>query len=129
MACAVVALSACESGQRPDSSAADGSAVHAGDSEVVVLDDDLRRLLEFSPATRIRVGGRPLQVEVIGRNLAANAFLIDYRFVFFDDQGHAVAASDEWTIVRLDPGAATTLRGVAADGSASAHHLEVRWAR
>lgn len=95
----------------------------------MVLDDDLRQLVEFTPATRIRVGGRPLQVETICRNLAANAFLIDYRFVFIDEQGQVVGASDEWTIIRLDPGEATTLRGVAGDGSASSHHLEVRWAR
>ena len=103
MTASILALSACETSTAPRPGLADPYPAPMNSPEITVVDPDLHQWLAFHPATRIRTGGRPLQVEVPTRNLADNAYLIEYRYLFYDENGLQEEPVMGWKGERIDP--------------------------
>jgi len=97
--------------------------------DITVVDEDLRQWLGFQPAVRVRTTNQPLHVEVPVRNLADDQYIIQYRFLFYDERDVEQDPIMGWRRAVLEPKQTVRLEGSALDASAKSYKLQVRWAR
>ena len=62
------------------------------------------------------------------RNLTNNRYTLDYRFVFYDENGMEVGPQMGYKEIILDPKEQRRPATNAADGRAVAYRLHVKWA-
>ena len=99
------------------------------DPDIAVIDEDLHQWLGFHPAVVVRRQGQPLSVEVPVRNVADDQYIVQYRFMFFDETGSMLEPEMQWDRAVLEPKVMEYLRGNALDARAESWKLQVRWAR
>jgi uncharacterized protein YcfL len=97
--------------------------------EISMLSPELQKWLAFQPAVIADDGKRPMQVQVPVRNLTTRLYLIDYRLVFYDEQGMELEPLMGWRRQELRPKQLVTLKGAAMTTAARRYRLEVKWAR
>jgi uncharacterized protein YcfL len=98
-------------------------------SDITVLSPDLHEWIRFGSAVRTKIEGQPMQVEVPMRNLTANQYLVDYRFLYYDESGRELEPVMGWRMQPLQPKQVVTLKGKALDAAATRWRLEVKWAQ
>ncbi len=99
------------------------------DPQISVLSEDLRPWLGFHPAIVVRDDSRPLDVQVPVRSMADRMYLIDYRILFYDENGVELEPLMGWKMVSLQPKQTVRLKANALSTDADAYRLEVKWAR
>lgn len=101
------------------------------DPQISVLNAELRPWLGFQPAVVIdqHNPNRKMRVEVPVRNLAERQYLIEYRILFYNENGVELEPVMGWKMVPLDPKQNQRLKGQAMHNEAVDYRLEVRWAR
>ena len=97
--------------------------------DISVLDRGLQQWLAFQPAVRIRDSRTPLTVQVPVRNMADRAYLIEYRYLFYDASGLEQTPVMGWKFAKLEPKQVVNLSANAMDTSAVTYRLEVKWSR
>ena len=99
--------------------------------EITILDAPLQSVLGFQPAIiqRDREKGLPMQVQVPVRNLADPLYLIDYRFIFYDENGVELEPVMSWRRQELRSRQTVTLKAGAMTVDAVRYRLEIKWAR
>lgn len=97
--------------------------------DISVLDRGLQQWLAFQPAVRIRDSRTPLTVQVPVRNMADRAYLIEYRYLFYDANGLEQTPVMGWKFAKLEPKQVVNLSANAMDTSAVTYRLEVKWSR
>ncbi len=126
-----VVLIGCES--TPDMSPSPGMGdpypAPFNDPQITLLAPELRNWVRFDPALIVDDGRAPMQVEVPARNTTDRLYLIDYRFVFFDDRGFELEPVMGWKFQELRPKQMVRLKGAALTTAADRYRLEVKWSR
>lgn len=113
----------------PAAGAGDPYPAPLNDPQITVLSPDLREVLYFQPAFIDRGGNDVLLVQVPVRNQAERQYLVDYRFLFYDDAGLELEPTMGWTMAAIEPGQVLRLKANSLSGDATRHRLEVKWAR
>jgi len=113
----------------PPTGHADPVSSPENDPQISVLAADLRGWLAFQPAAIDRDGQRPMAVQVPVRNIAERQYLIDYRFLFYDESGMELQPVMGWTMASLQPKQILRLSGNALSRDAVNYRLEIKWAR
>lgn len=126
-ACAV----GCRSVPDPAPSAGMGDPYPAplNDPQITILSPELRRWLGFHPAIVTRDDERPMEVEVPMRNLTYDKYLLEYRFLFYDDNYRQIEPVEGWQFQPLEPKQLVRLKGSALSTDAESYRLEVKWSR
>lgn len=122
----------CESGPpdvAPSPGLGDPYPAPFNDPQISVLSPELRPWIAFHPAIITRDPRRPMQVEVPVRNVTDRQYVLDYRFVFYDEDGREQEPVMGWALQALDPKQVARLKAGALDAEARDYRLEVRWAR
>ena len=96
--------------------------------QISVLAPDLQPWLSFHPAAVVNDGERPMQVDVPVRNLSDQLYLIDYRILFYDDNGLQLEPGMGWRMEALRAKQTGRLRARALSSDADSYRLEVKWA-
>lgn len=99
------------------------------DPQISVLSPELQPWIRFQPAYVTQDGKRPMSVEVPARNLTDRQYLIEYRFLFYNDEGVELSPVMSWAFQPLDPKQVVRLKGKALSTEAETYRLEVRWNR
>lgn len=97
--------------------------------DITVIDEDLHQWLGFHPAVVVRSRQQPLSVEVPVRNVADDQYIVQYRFIFFDETGSVIEPAMQWDRAILEPKVMQYFRANALDQRAESWKLQVRWAR
>lgn len=130
----IVAVSAglgCESSpDGPAGGRGDTYPAPLNDPQISVLSPDLLDWIAFQPAVVIDDGASPLTVQVPMRNLTSNRYLLEYRFLFYDENGLELPPTMSWRgPVNLLPRQVMRLRANAQTMDARTYRLEVRWSQ
>ena len=99
------------------------------DPQISLLSPELRPWIAFHPAIVTDDGEVPMQVEVPLRNMTDRQYLLDYRFLFYDENDRALEPEMGWTMVALRPRQTVRLKAGAMTTDADRYRLEVKWAR
>jgi uncharacterized protein YcfL len=99
------------------------------DPQITVLSPELREVLYFQPAFLDRGGNDVLVVQVPVRNNAPRQYLIDYRFLFYDEAGLELAPTMGWKMAALEPEQVLRLKANSLSSEAVRYRLELKWAR
>ncbi len=97
--------------------------------EISILDGQLQGVLAFQPAMIERDDGRPMQVQVPVRNVTDVLYLIDYRFIFYDEDWMELEPVMGWRFQELRPKQLVMLKAGAMTARAEHYRLEVKWAK
>jgi len=127
-----LSLTACQepaSDPSPNPGLADPVLSPYNDPDITVIDEDLHQWLGFHPAVVVRTDRQPLNVEVPVRNVADDQYIVQYRFMFFDEAGSMIEPVMQWDRAVLEPKVMQYLRANALDDRAETWKLQVRWAR
>jgi uncharacterized protein YcfL len=131
--CAIVCFAAagCRTVPDPAPSAGLGDPYPAplNDPQITVLSPELRRWLAFQPAIVTKDGERPMEVEVPLRNLTYDKYLIEYRFLFYDENNREINPVMGWQFQPLEPKQLVRLKSSAMSNDADNYRLEVKWSR
>jgi len=122
-------LVACQADPSPAPGQGDPFPSPMNDPEITVIPIELRSWLGFQSAVIVRDGERPMQVQVPVRNLAERKYLLEYRFLFYDDNGLELSPQMGWQMFALDAKQVQRLSGAALDLRARTYRLEVRWSQ
>lgn len=126
------ALGGCQSTPRdtaPSPGMGDWYPAPMNDPQISVLSPELRPWLGFQPAVIIKDDKHPMHVEVPVRNSTYNKYLIEYRFLFYDDNGAELVPIMGWQMVPLEPKQIARLKAGALTTNADHYRLEVKWSR
>lgn len=121
-------LASCHS-YAPSSGLGDPYPAPVNDPQISVLSPELRPWIAFHPAVIDKDPEKPMLVEVPVRNMTDRQYLVDYRFLFFDDRGLEITPTMGWQMMSMEPRQVVRLRGSALSRDAVSHKLELRWAR
>ncbi len=128
-ALAAAAFSGCGSTDiAPSAGLGDPYPPPLSDPRISVLAPDLQQWLSFHPAAVVNDGERPMQVDVPVRNLSDQLYLIDYRILFYDDNGLQLEPGMNWRMEALRGKQTVRLRARALSSDADSYRLEVKWA-
>ncbi len=128
-AVAAAAFSGCRSTDiAPSAGLGDPYPPPLSDPQISVLAPDLQPWLSFHPAAVVNDGERPMQVDVPVRNLSDQLYLIDYRILFYDDNGLQLEPGMDWRMEALRAKQTVRLRARALSSDADSYRLEVKWA-
>lgn len=111
----------------PNAGLLDPVPAPANNPQVSLGSPELQQLLGFEPGISERRNGL-LHVAVPMRNLTNNRYTLDYRFVFYDENGMEVGPQMGYKEIILDPKEQRRPATNAADGRAVAYRLHVKWA-
>ena len=114
---------------RPGAGKGDAYPAPMNDPQISVLDPQLREWLVFQTATITRDDKKPLSIQVPVRNLTERQYLVEYRYLFFDDNQRQIEPVMGWKFASLDPKQVVRLEGSALSTEATDYRLEVRWSR
>ena len=98
------------------------------DPQIQVLPSDLQGILVFSQAVVIDDEG-PLRVQVPTKNQYENLYLVDYRFLFFDENGLQLEPAMNWTMQAFQPRQTLNLSANAMGNNARSWKLELKWSK
>lgn len=133
IACVLVvmclAIPGCKTDISPSGGLGDPYPAPINDPQITILSPELRPWLGFHPAVVVDDGSRPMQVQIPVRNLTARDYLIDYRVLFYDENGMQLEPVMGWKMEALRPKQTVRLDGKALDRRAVNYRLEVKWAR
>lgn len=121
--------SACSTDPAPSPGRPDPFPPPINNPQISVLSPDLRKWLGFQPAVVVPAGPGPMQVQVPMRSLAEYTYILDYRFLFYDERGLLLEPTMSWTTINLEPKEVIDLRANSLDSTARTYRLEVRWAQ
>jgi uncharacterized protein YcfL len=99
------------------------------DPQISVLSPELQPWLRFQPARIDQQPGGPMQIEVPLRNIAARQYLIDYRFLFYDEKDMETGPSMGWRFIAINPKQIVRLKAGALGPEAMSYRLEIKWAQ
>jgi hypothetical protein len=99
------------------------------DPQISILSPELRPYLGFHPAIVTKDGERPMSVEIPVRNLTYNKYLLEYRILFYDENGRELSPVMGWEFVPMDPKQIVRMKRSAMGVEAADYRLEVRWSR
>ncbi len=119
----------CQADRSPGAGMADPYPAQINDPRITVLAPDLRGWIGFQEFRVAQDEDKPLSVNVPVRNMTERQYLIDYRFLFYDEDGMQISPVMGWQMVAMEPKQNVRLEGSALDRSAVDFRLEVRWAR
>ena len=119
----------CQADLSPAGAYGDPYPAPYNDPQISVLSEDLRTVLGFHPATIVHKARQPMQVQVPVRNLAERHYLIDYRGLFYDENGMQLEPVMKWAMASLEPKEVVYLKANSVDANAESYRLEVKWAR
>jgi len=122
-------LTGCQVDRSPGAGMADPYPAEVNDPRITVLAPDLRPWIGFQDIRVDSNDDKPLSINVPVRNLTERQYLIDYRFLFYDEDGMQISPAMSWHMVALEPKQNVRLQGRALDQNAVDFRLEVRWAR
>ncbi len=126
---ALVVFGGCQADTSPPMAQGDFYPAPMNDPQISVLGEDLRSIIVFQNASIVRDGERPMVVQTPVRNLAERHYLIEYRYMFYDDRGIEQSPAMPWTFAAMDPKQIVRLSGSAMSTDAKTYRLEVRWSR
>lgn len=126
---ALATLGACQKTLDPSPNAGllDPVPAPANNPQVSLGSPELAQLLGFEPGISERRNGL-LHVAVPMRNLTNNRYTLDYRFVFYDENGMELTPQMGYQEIILDPKEQRRPATNAPDGRAVAYRLHVKWA-
>lgn len=122
-------LGGCQTDTAPSAGVGDPYPAPLNDPQISVVSPELRKWLVFQPAIITNDGERPMTVEVPVRNTTYNKYLIEYRMMFYDADGHELNPVMGWEFMPLDPKQVARLKRSAMTTDAHNWRLEVRWSR
>lgn len=125
----IAGLGGCQADTSPPMGQGDFYPAPLNDPQISVLGEDLRASIVFQHATIVRDGERPMLVQTPVRNLAERQYLIEYRYMFYDERGIEQSPAMPWTFTAMDPKQIVRLSGSAMSTDAKSYRLEVRWSR
>jgi uncharacterized protein YcfL len=99
------------------------------DPQISVVSPELRPWLGFQPAVIVKDEHHPMAVEIPVRNSTYNKYLVEYRYLFYDNAGLEIEPQMGWTMADLEPKQIVRLKGKALDTRAENYRLEVRWSQ
>lgn len=131
IACAVAltTLTACKYDTSPSPGVGDPYPPPGNDPQISVLSPELRPWIGFQPAVVVRDDKAPMRVEVPARNSTYNKYLIEYRFLYYGDNGLEVTPTMGWQMIAMEPKQIVRLKGAALSTDAKAYRLEVKWSK
>ncbi|MFG0294147.1 MAG: YcfL family protein [Phycisphaerales bacterium JB050] len=126
---ALATLGACQKTLDPSPNAGllDPVPAPANNPQVSLGSKELEQILGFEPGISERRNGL-LHVAVPMRNLTNNRYTLDYRFVFYDENGMELMPQMGYQEIILDPKEQRRPATNAPDGRAVAYRLHVKWA-
>ena len=124
-----VLIGGCKTDTSPSPGLGDPYPAPLNDPQISILSPELRPWLAFHPAIIDDDVSKPMLVEVPVRNMTDRQYLVDFRFLFFDENGLEVRPTMGWEMAPLDAKQVVRLRGEAMSSEAVSHRLELRWAR
>ena len=122
-------LAACETSRAPGAGYGDPYYPPMNDPQITVIPEELRPWLGFHPATIVKDGELPMEVQVPVRNMSETMYLLDYRILFYDANGMELEPVMGWTQLALRPKQTQRLKANALDLAAESYRLEIKWAR
>ncbi len=128
LVCSALVLG-CRADLSPSPGLGDPYPAPLNDPQISVLSPELRPWLGFHPAIIVDDRARPYRVEVPVRNMTDRQYLVDYRFLFYDEDGMEVTPTMGWEMIPMEPRQVVRLRSSAMSTDAVSHRLELRWAR
>lgn len=123
------ALSACQTSKAPSPGMGDPYPAPYNNPDISVLSLELQPWLAFQPATVVRSTGKPMSVQIPVRNMADRGYLIDYRYLFYDENGMEIEPAMGWAMQSLEPKQLVYLKANALDDRARTYRLEIKWSR
>lgn len=127
-AVAAATLGACQQlGPEPLAGRYDPVPAPANNPQVSLGSPELAQLLGFEGGISERRNGL-LHVAVPMRNLTNNRYTLDYRFIFYDENGMEVTPHMGYQEIILDPKEQRRPSTIAPDGRAVAYRMHVKWA-
>ena len=126
----VLVLAGCQNQTLPPSPGlADPVPAPYSDTEIQVLDAELRPWLGFQTAAVTASDSKPMLVEIPVRNQSDRNWQVNYRFIFYDADGMQVRPVMAWRRAVLRERQVVTFGGGANDTTAVRYKLEVTWAQ
>ena len=126
---ALATMFGCQSHQgAPSAGLGDPWPAPVNDPQITVLSPELQQWLRFHPARIDLEPGRPMQVEVPVRNLAAKQYLVNYRLTFYDANDMELTPTMGWRLAAIDAKQTARLAAGAMSDEAVNYRLEVKWA-
>lgn len=128
---ALILAAGCEADRSPAPGMGDPYPAPMNDPQITVIPAELRTWLAFQPAivTDRADPERPMQVEVLLRNMAEEMYLIDYRFLFYDLNGRELEPTMGWRMQELYPKQVVRLKTGALHNDAVDYRLEIKWSK
>lgn len=123
----LLALPGCQSNPAPYAGKPDPIPAPYNNPHIVLSQGGLINSLGFDSPIVTRQNDL-LTVGVPTRSLGNERYLIDYRFVWYDEQGYEVAPAMGWKEAVLEPKGQKVLQANAMDRRATDWKMEVRWA-
>lgn len=113
---------------RPNPAQPDPFPPPINNPRVNVVSPQLERGIGVQEATVIPAGPGPMRVQVPVRSLTDGTYMLDYRFVFFDENGFVLTPQMGWTMVRMLPRQVINMNANSFDDRARDWRLEIKWA-
>ena len=127
--CSVVAAGCKSNDTLPSPGMADPYPAPLNDPNITIVSPELRPWLGFQPAIVIDDGERGMHVEQPMRNLTYEKYLLEYRILFYDENGRELTPVMGWEFISLDPKQLVRLKRSAMSTDAKDYRIEVRWSR
>ena len=124
-----IALAGCKTDTAPSPGMGDYYPAPMNDPQISIVAPELRPHLGFQPAIIENDGQRPMSVELPMRNLTYNAYQLEYRMIFLNENGREQTPIMGWQHLPLDPKQVARLKGSALSTYATSYRVEVRWSR
>lgn len=126
----MLGLSACQSTSKaPSPGGGDPYPAPYNNPAITVLAPELVPWLAFHPANITRSETGQLVVQIPLRNMADRPYMIDYRFLYYDEEGIELSPVAGWAPRSLETKQLVYLQGRSLDERAQSYRLEVKWAR
>lgn len=129
LAALAMILAACATDPSPSPGQPDPTPPPGNNPQITVLDPNLQRGLGFGNAVVIPAGEGPMKVQVECRNLTNYEYLVDYRFLFYNENGIQLEPVMGWRQVSLLPKQLQMFSANSLDNTARNYRLEVKWSR
>lgn len=128
LACAALAIPACtvDRDTSPYAGQPDPDRPNVN-PRIITSTPDLMVALGFDEPIVVSDSGN-LRVAVPTRSLGDERYLLDYRFVFYDDRGMEVEPVMGWRMFSLEPREQRRVEAQALDARARDWRLQIKWA-
>lgn len=126
-----LALVACQQpiNTAPSAGLGDPYPAPINDPQITLLAPELQPWLGFQPARVSRTETGTMAVEVPMRNLTAEQYQLDYRFVFYDENDMELTPIMGWTHKPVYPKETVRFAGKSLTSDAWNYRLQIKWAK